>query len=409
MVNSSGGGDRRDDDAARLHRGREQPLLAEAPAHDDGVAPAPGRPRVVAVRGAGSRQKHRLVPLSLCTSGAPSASATSMSTTAGSWVVRRPRSPRGRRRRCSGRGRRRRPRRRRRSAPRRWPAACGRARPCPAVTGQAHGRRAHDVGEVGAAVGGDDAGQLERGRHVDADDLGVRHRAAQDGHVQQARQRDVVGPVGLAGDQLGVLLAARPRRARRRRTAEALGACRRDRRRHWSVMRASCVGCRAGTSPAAGPRRAAGGRRAPPDDVLVAGAAAEVALEAVADLVLASGCGCSLQQVDRRHDHAGGAVAALQRRAARGRPAARVRCHSPSWRRGPGSVVTSLPSAWTASTEQLFTLSPSSVDRAGAAVRGVAADRGADQAEAVAQVVDRGGDGAPRRPRRSTPSTFTEM
>ena len=69
---------------------------------------------------------------------------------------------------------------------------------------------AHHVGEVLAAVGGDHTGHVQRGRHVNRDDLGVRHRAAQHGHVQQPRQGNVVRPVGLAGDKLGVLLAATP-------------------------------------------------------------------------------------------------------------------------------------------------------------------------------------------------------
>ena len=71
-------------------------------------------------------------------------------------------------------------------------------------------RGPHHVGEVAPAVGGDDAGHLQGRRHVDREDLGVRHRAAQHGHVQQARQGDVVGPVGLAGQEFGVLLATAP-------------------------------------------------------------------------------------------------------------------------------------------------------------------------------------------------------
>ena len=62
-------------------------------------------------------------------------------------------------------------------------------------------------GEVGAGEGGDHAGLVERAADVDPGDLRVRVRAAQEGHVQHAGQLDVVGPVGLAGDQLGVFLA----------------------------------------------------------------------------------------------------------------------------------------------------------------------------------------------------------
>ena len=47
------------------------------------------------------------------------------------------------------------------------------------------------------------------------------------------------------------------------------------------------------------------------DDVVVAGATAEVALEAEANRFLV-GVGLVLQQANGRHDHAGGAVAALQ-------------------------------------------------------------------------------------------------
>src|SRR6185437_7923035 len=46
-------------------------------------------------------------------------------------------------------------------------------------------------------------------------------------------------------------------------------------------------------------------------DVLIAGAAAEIPLESVADLSLRR-IGITAQQVDRGHDHSGRAVAALQ-------------------------------------------------------------------------------------------------
>ena len=51
-------------------------------------------------------------------------------------------------------------------------------------------------------------------------------------------------------------------------------------------------------------------------------------------------------------------------------------------------MVTSAPSAWTASTVQLLTDSPFEVHGAGAAVGRVATDVGAGQPEHVAQVVD---------------------
>ena len=50
-------------------------------------------------------------------------------------------------------------------------------------------------------------------------------------------------------------------------------------------------------------------------------------------------------------------------------------------------VVTSLPSACTASTLQLFTVCAVQLHGAGAAVAGVAADRRADLADAFPQVV----------------------
>ena len=81
------------------------------------------------------------------------------------------------------------------------------------------------VGQVGAGEGGDDAGHAPARRSTSTHViLRVRVRAAHERHVQRAGQGDVVGPVGLAGDQLGVFLAqARP--------AE-LGGPRRDRLGH---------------------------------------------------------------------------------------------------------------------------------------------------------------------------------
>ena len=67
-------------------------------------------------------------------------------------------------------------------------------------------------GEVGAGERGDDAGRAAGGRHVHRPDPGVRHRAAHVTDVQHPRQHDVVGPVGLPGEQPRVLLA-RPRLA----------------------------------------------------------------------------------------------------------------------------------------------------------------------------------------------------
>ena len=63
------------------------------------------------------------------------------------------------------------------------------------------------VGEVGTGEGGDDAGRAPGAGHVDRPDPRVRHRAAQERDVHHAGQHDVVGPVGLPGDQPRVFLA----------------------------------------------------------------------------------------------------------------------------------------------------------------------------------------------------------
>ncbi len=64
-----------------------------------------------------------------------------------------------------------------------------------------------DVREIGAGKGGDDAGSLARLRHVDACDRRVRIRAADDDRVHHARRSEVVGVRALAGEKAGVLLA----------------------------------------------------------------------------------------------------------------------------------------------------------------------------------------------------------
>src|ERR687893_2843156 len=66
-----------------------------------------------------------------------------------------------------------------------------------------------------------------------------------------------------------------------------------------------------GDVPVGGAAHLTGGLLHRADDVLVAGAAAEVALDALADLVLAR-VGVVVHQVDRGHDHPGGAEPALQ-------------------------------------------------------------------------------------------------
>ena len=65
-----------------------------------------------------------------------------------------------------------------------------------------------------------------------------------------------------------------------------------------------------------------------------------------------------------------------------------IGCSVPSAAASPSIVVMSPPSAWTASTVQLFTASPSRWMRAGAARRRVAADVGAGEPDVLADVVD---------------------
>ena len=72
--------------------------------------------------------------------------------------------------------------------------------------GPGAGQRALLRGEVGAGVGGEDPGGLAGRGHVDGGDPRVRVRAAQERDMHHAGERDVVGPVGLPGDQAGVFL-----------------------------------------------------------------------------------------------------------------------------------------------------------------------------------------------------------
>ena len=65
-------------------------------------------------------------------------------------------------------------------------------------------------GEVRAAVRGDHAGHRGSARQVDASDSGVRVRAAQQREVQRARDVEVVGVLGLAGEQCRVFAAQQP-------------------------------------------------------------------------------------------------------------------------------------------------------------------------------------------------------
>ena len=77
------------------------------------------------------------------------------------------------------------------------------------------------VGEVGAGERRDDALGLACGSEVDARDPRVRVGTADDGHPDHACDRDVVDEAGLAGQELGILLA----RDRRADVRLLLGGC----------------------------------------------------------------------------------------------------------------------------------------------------------------------------------------
>ena len=100
------------------------------------------------------------------------------------------------------------------------------------------GQAALLVGEVRAGVGGDDSRLVPGRADVHGRDPGVRERAAQERHVQHPGQPDVVGPVGLAGNEALVFLpeAGPPelcRRGARRRVLCPSRACRVSLRAHW--------------------------------------------------------------------------------------------------------------------------------------------------------------------------------
>lgn len=146
--------------------------------------------------------------------------------------------------------------------------------------GPGAGEGAHALREIGAAERGDHARAFERGGDVDPVDAGVRHGAAQDRQVQHPRGVDVVGPTGLSGEQPGVLLAEPGRADLGHVVPPLLGGF--------------------------------GGGQHGPHDVLVARAAAEVAFQGVTHLVRGR-VRVLAQQIARRHEHARGAVAALER------------------------------------------------------------------------------------------------
>ena len=149
-------------------------------------------------------------------------------------------------------------------------------------------RREH-LRDVGAGVDGFDAIHLLGGAGIDRGDLAVRDVAALEREVQHAGHLEIIDVGAEALDQARVLAAldALADQFRKNRCGGGHGylAC-----LSAAVFRGVLNGV---------------------DDVLIAGAAAEVAGDAVANLLLARRR-IVLQQVDRRHDHARRAVAALQ-------------------------------------------------------------------------------------------------
>ncbi len=192
------------------------------------------------------------------------------------------------------------------------------------------GKRIH-LGEILTGEHADDARHGLRAAGVDAADPGVGHRRAQHGRIGHAGQPDIVEEVPAAGHQFRVF--APPDRLCRRASSGSLDGC-----CHVSVPpETSCcllpgeliapilqilrgvlddvlmleieVRARTRLDGATAPllRRVLDRL----DDVLVPGAAAEVAFQGVADL----GFGrirVAVEERVRGHDHAWGAVAALQ-------------------------------------------------------------------------------------------------
>jgi len=75
-----------------------------------------------------------------------------------------------------------------------------------AVRQQCLGRRVAEIdrwhaGDIGAGPDRDDAGQRQRRRHVDGDDPAMRHRRADDPHVQLVRKRDIADVASGSRDQ----------------------------------------------------------------------------------------------------------------------------------------------------------------------------------------------------------------
>src|SRR5918996_3555417 len=130
-----------------------------------------------------------------------------------------------------------------------------------------------------------------------------------------------------------------------------------------------------------------GGRLNRLDDVVVAGAAAQVALEPLADLGF-GGRRVALHQVDRAHDHAGRAEAALQPVMLAERRLHRVQLAVLRQALDGGDLRALGLYREHGAALHRFAID---VDHAGAALAGVAADVGAGQIELLAYKLDQEG------------------
>ena len=156
-----------------------------------------------------------------------------------------------------------------------------------------------DAFEVGGGEHRHDPFRRSCPRRVDRADARVRVRAAHDRHVRHVHEVDVVDEVAVPGDELGILA-----------TLDAGPDHGGDSHRpvlHRSSGGSDQLTCR--LSGAALHRLGRGSHRLP--DVLVAGAAAEVALQSPLDL-LVGGRRVLLQEIGGGHDETGSAEAALQ-------------------------------------------------------------------------------------------------
>ena len=235
--------------------------------------------------------------------------------------------------------------------------------------------------EVGAGEDADDAGGRPRRARVDVRDGRVGERAAHHGEVQHPGELDVVGPPGAAGEEALVLLAA-PGLADLRGGAVLDGG-------HRTALLSGSAALEAAL------HRARTGRHRL-DDVVVARAPAEVALEPEADLLL-GGVRVVAEDVDRLHDHPRCAEAALEGVVLVERLLHRVQ------RAVLGDALDGrdlVPVGLDGQDVARLHAAPVEVDGARTAVARVAPDDGADLADDLSQVVDEQQCGARRR--RST-------